>query len=124
MTTQIKTDLCQLLQTNFSTTTDVESLLSSIVMMSAFKKCTDYTYLINACGIRHVHFLGTLNDWILLHQKTEQLKHWTKPNDDFSIYIEGLLPILQQFIQTYQGHVDHSFWDTIFDLDHTNDQST
>lgn len=123
MTTQIKPDLCQLLQTKFSTTTDVESLLSSLIMMSTFKKCPDYRYLINACGIRYVHFLGTLDDWILLRQTTEQFKLWTKADDDFSVYIDGVLPILQQFIRTYQGDVDQDFWDRIFDLEHHHDES-
>ena len=70
------------------------------------------------CGIRKVHFLGTLDDWLLLRNKTEQLKSFTTPNDDFSSYIGGLLPVLDQFINTYQGKVDKRFWDKIFDVDH------
>jgi hypothetical protein len=39
------------------------------------------------------------------------------------VYIQGILPILDQFVQTYRGNVDNSFWDTIFDLQHTRDES-
>ena len=49
-------------------------------------------------------------DCILLRNKAEQLKLFAIENDDFYLYI-----------QTYQGHVDNQFWDTIFDLKHTNE---
>lgn len=123
MKTQIKFDLCQLLKPNFSTTTDVESLLSSLLLMSTFKKCADYRAMKTSCGIRYVHFLGTFDDWILLEKKIEQLKFWTKTDDEFSIYLDGILPIFRQFIETYRGEVDEKFWEKIFDVDHENDQS-
>ncbi|CAF0828858.1 unnamed protein product [Adineta steineri] len=70
------------------------------------------------CGIRKVHFLGTIDDWLLLRQKTEQLQTFTTPEDEFSTYIKGVLPLLDQFIQTYRGYVDNQFWDKIFDIEH------
>jgi hypothetical protein len=123
MINHTKNDVCNLLTNNFSTTTKVESLLSSLTMMSTFKKCSDYTYSINSCGIRKVHFMGTLDDWILLREKANQLRLYTIENDDFFGYINGILPILEEFIQTYQGNVNNQFWDTIFDLKHTRDES-
>ena len=66
--------------------------------------------------------MGTLDDWILLHEKTNQLRLFTLKNDDFYVYINGILPILDQFIQTYKGNVNNQFWDTIFDLKHTKDE--
>jgi hypothetical protein len=123
MTNHVKDDICSLLTNNFSTTTKVESLLSSLTIMSTFKKCFNYIYAINSCGIRNVHFMGTLNDWILLREKANQLQLFTLENDDFFIYINGILPILDQFIQTYKGNVNNQFWDTIFDLKHTKDES-
>jgi len=62
MTNHIKNDICNLLTNKFSTTTKVESLLSSLTIMSTFKKCFDFTYSINSCGIRNVHFMGTIDD--------------------------------------------------------------
>ncbi len=123
MTNHVNNDICNLLTNNFSTTTKVESFLSSLTIMSTFKKCFDYTYSINSCGIRNVDFMGTLNDWILLREKVNQLQLFTLENDDFFIYINGILPILDQFIQTYKGNVNNQFWDTIFDLKHTKDES-
>ncbi|CAF1489604.1 unnamed protein product [Adineta steineri] len=75
------------------------------------------------CGIRRVHFLGTLDDWLLLRQKTEQLKSFTTFQDDFYTYIESILPILDQLINTYQNKVDNEFWDKIFNVEHKGPES-
>lgn len=123
----VKSDVVELLRSNFSTTGPVEGLLSSACIMHTFKKYFDYTQVICGCGIRNVHFLGTLNDWRLLRDKTEALKNFTLHSDnsysdhrDFRKYLDGVLPILDQFIQTYQGHVDNQFWDGIFDYTKVN----
>jgi len=123
MTYHVKNDICAVLTNDFSTTTKVESLLSSLTIMSTFKKCFHYTYSINSCGIRNVHFMGTLNDWILLRDKAYQLRLFNTEKDDFFLYINGILPILDQFIQTYKGNVNNQFWDTIFDFKHKKDES-
>ena len=123
MTSHVKNDICQLLTNNFSVTTKIESFLSSLTIMSTFQKSFDYQYSINSCGIRNVHFLGSLDDWLLLKKKANDLQSFTKKNDDFYEYIQGILPILEQFIQTFKGNVNNQFWDTIFDLKHTKDQS-
>jgi len=123
MTNHVKNDICRLLTNDFSTTTKVESLLSSLTIMSTFKKCFDYTYSINSCGIRNVHFMGTLNDWILLRDKAYQLRLFDREKDDFFLYINGILPIFDQFIETYKGNVNNQFWDTIFDFKHKKDES-
>ncbi|CAF0745870.1 unnamed protein product [Adineta steineri] len=119
----VKNDVCDLLSNNFSTTTQVESLVSCVAIMTTFKKYFDYDYCVAGCGIRNVHFMGTLDDWKLLQEKTRQLQSFSTPEDEFATYITGLLPILNQCIQTYEGKVDNQFWDTIFDLKHRNGMS-
>ncbi|CAF1260523.1 unnamed protein product, partial [Adineta steineri] len=114
----VKNDIVSLLTANYSTTGKVESLLSCATIMNTFKKYFDYGLFMIMCGIRKVHFLGTLDDWLLLRQKTTQLQAFTTPNDEFSSYIQGLLPVLNQFIDTYQGKVDNEFWDKIFNIEH------
>ncbi len=117
----VKNEVTELLTSSFSTTTKIESLLSCVTIMSTFKKYFDYDYYMTMCGIRNVHFMGTLDDWKLLRQKTEQLKNFTMSSgrqSSFSTYIDGLLPVLDQFIQTYQGNVDEHFWNTIMDIKH------
>ena len=114
----VKNDVVSVLTANYSTTGKVESVLSCATIMNAFKNYFTYGLLMSSCGIRKVHFLGTLDDWLLLQEKTKQLKTFTMLNDEFSTYIDGLLPILNEFIKTYQGKVDNQFWDKIFNVEH------
>ncbi|UJR11755.1 hypothetical protein I4U23_015936 [Adineta vaga] len=124
----VRNDVVNVLQSTYSTTGQVESLLSCACIMHTFKKYFDYVHVYYGCGIRNVHFLGTLSDWQLLRSKTEKLKSYTLPSkssskyqhNDFSGYIDGVLPILDEFIRTYQGQVDNKFWDQIFDYTHVH----
>ncbi|UJR17135.1 hypothetical protein I4U23_004031 [Adineta vaga] len=115
---KVNNDIVSLLTANYSTTGKVESLLSCATIMNTFKSYFDYGLLMTRCGIRKVHFMGTSDDWTLLRDKTEQLQRFTTPDDEFSTYIRCVLPILDQFIQTYQGKVDNTFWDKIFNIEH------
>ncbi|CAF1005678.1 unnamed protein product [Adineta steineri] len=120
--THVKNNVVDMLTSNFSTTGSVENLLSSVCIMHTFKKYFDYEHMVCGCGIRNVHFMGTIDDWNLLRKKVEELKGFTilpskydSPKRDFRVYLDGVLPILDQFIQTYKGNVDNNFWDGIFD---------
>ncbi|CAF3993686.1 unnamed protein product [Rotaria magnacalcarata] len=57
---------------------------------------------------------GTLGDWQQLRIKTEQLKVFG--NNVFCRYIDGILPIFDEFIQTYQGKVNKEFWIKVCDI--------
>lgn len=119
MSRNIKNNVAELLQANFSTTTKVELFLSYLATMDTFKKYFEYEACMTLCGIRNVHFMGTLDDWKLLRCKTEQLKTFTTPHrDNFANYINGVLPIIDQFIQTYNGNVDNKFWDEVMHINH------
>ncbi|CAF0891196.1 unnamed protein product [Didymodactylos carnosus] len=109
-------DIIDQLTSNFSTTTEIESILSYACIMDTFQAYFSYGRCIPGCGIRAVHFEGTLDDWHLLKNKTEQLKMYTKKCDKYEQYLDNLLPILDEFIKTYQGQVNSIFWDHIMDL--------
>ncbi|CAF1653729.1 unnamed protein product, partial [Adineta ricciae] len=114
----VKNDIVKLLTANYSTTGRVESLLSCATIMNTFRQYFKYRLRWTLCGIRKVHFLGTLDDWLLLRRKTEKLQSFTTPDDDFHTYIDSALPILDQLINTYQNKVDNEFWDQIFNVEH------
>ncbi len=115
----VKHNVTELLTSNFSTTTKIESFLSCVAIMDTFQKYFEYECYVTRCGIRNVHFMGTLDDWKVLRQKTEELKNFTVPSrNNFGDYIDGLLPIIDQFIQTYQGKVDSDFWNKVMDIEH------
>ncbi|CAF1395877.1 unnamed protein product [Adineta ricciae] len=100
---------------NFSTTTEIELVLSYACIMDTFQSYFEYSRCIPGCGIRNVHFQGTLFDWKLLKEKTEQLMSLTIRNDSFFQYLQNLIPILNEFIETYQGNVNVEFWNHIVD---------
>ncbi|CAF3727219.1 unnamed protein product [Rotaria sp. Silwood1] len=70
--------------------------------------------MMDICGIRQVHFMGTLNDWQSLYSKTQQLQSFG--NGTFRNYIDGVLPIFDEFIKTYQGNVNKNFWIKVCDI--------
>jgi hypothetical protein len=115
----LKNDITEMLASNFSTTTKIESLLSCLAIMDTCQKYFEYKCYVTRCGIRNVHFMGTLDDWKLLRNKSEQLKKFTMSDpNSFESYINGLLPVIDQFIQTYQGKVDNEFWNKVMDIEH------
>ncbi len=119
MNKHIKNDFIDLLTSNFSTTTNIESLLSCVAIMDTFKQYFEYRCSVTMCGIRNVHFMGTLDDWKLLRHKTAQLQIFNTPtSNSFGTYIKGVVPIIDQFIETYQGKVDNTFWNKIMDIKH------
>ena len=112
---ETNSEVSDLLQSNFSTTGEVEKLLSTAVMMNTFKQYFSYGRCIPWCGIRNVMFMGTLEDWTKLLDKLTKLKEysvdsfWTK-------YIDELIPVVNEFIETYQGRVNADFWDKVMNI--------
>ncbi|CAF3791315.1 unnamed protein product [Rotaria sp. Silwood1] len=114
ITQNVKNDVCRVLTADFTTTGKVESILSTACIMHAFKPYFDYNRMMDICGIRQVHFMGTLNDWQSLYSKTQQLQSFG--NGTFRNYIDGVLPIFDEFIKTYQGNVNKNFWIKVCDI--------
>lgn len=107
------------LESKFSTTGLVESMLSVGTIMSGFAKYFDYGRCIPMCGIRHVMFMGTLEDWVQVKSKLLGLKQFVgTPGDFLDKYIDNLVPVLDKFISTYSGDVDQDFWSTIMNITH------
>jgi len=105
------------LESNFSTTGLVESMLSVGTIMSGFAKYFDYGRTIPMCGIRHVMFMGRIDDWVGLRSKLVGLKQFVGTQEDFlDLFIDNLVPILDKFISTYSGNVDQEFWDKIMNI--------
>lgn len=112
-----KPGVVDVLESKFSTTGIIESILSTGTIMSGFAKYFNYERCIPMCGIRNVIFFGTLEDWIELKSKLEKLKQFIlTPDDPLDIYIKELIPILEKFISTYLGNSEEEFWDKIFNL--------
>jgi hypothetical protein len=54
----VKGEISDILTANFTTTGQVESLLSAACMMHTFRDYFEYSRMLCICGIRQIHFMG------------------------------------------------------------------
>lgn len=111
-----KGEIVDKLQCNFTTTTPVEKIISTAVVMDTFKKYFDYVRCMPCCGIRNILFMGTESDWIKVLSKLKDLKEYDV-NTKLANYVDKLVPVIEKFIDTYNGKVDKEFWDKIINIE-------
>lgn len=111
-----KGDIIDLLQSNFTTTGLVEQMVSTAAVMDSFKQYFKYNRCIPLCGIRNVCFTGSLEDWQSIIQRARSLMKYDV-GESWKSFINGIEPILQNFVSTYEGHVDQNWWNTIMNIE-------
>jgi Domain of unknown function (DUF4419) len=97
-----------LLVPTFSTTGIVEKAASEIVLLDAMQSYFEYE-VVTLCGIPQIQLEGTLADWQLLLERTQQLAQFK-----LGWWVDALTPILEQFIIAIEGHPDRDFWRSIY----------
>ena len=97
-----------LLTPTFTTTSPVEKAAAEIVLMDAFKEYFSYRFY-TICGIPEITLEGTVDDWKQLRERALGLAQF-----DLQWWIDSLKPILDQFVAAVEGHVDKSFWSSIY----------
>ena len=101
---------------DFSTTLQCEKFISTLAIMNSFKKYFDYGRCIPQCGIQNLRFMGTLDDWKKLGTKVTALRDYAI-DQSWVKYIENLTPIIDKFVESYQGMVDVGFWNQIMNFE-------
>ena len=95
----------------FSTTSPAAGAAHEITLMSAMKNYFSYG-IMTMCGIPNITLLGTEEDWVALRSRTEKLGSLMMP--DFTDYwMPSLLPVLDEFVESYRGNVNHGFWQSM-----------
>ena len=97
-----------LIVSDFSTTGPLERAVSGLVLMNAMKAYFAYG-VHTCCGIPSITLSGTLEDWVRVRDKALGLAKFQCVN-----WINVLVPVLNQFIEAYQGHVDTVFWRAMY----------
>jgi hypothetical protein len=106
----------QALVADFSSTTAKDRAASEVVLMAAMKNYFSFG-MSTCCGIPEITLLGSEQDWIALRQRAEALGKLMLP--DFQNYwMQALLPVLDQFVKSYQGDVHCGFWQSMVKLRH------
>ena len=102
-------DLVNLLNPNFSTTTEIISQVGQLNIMSCMQNYFEYILFYGGCGYPKITLEGTLDDYIKLKEKTLQLKKY-----DLDFWINEIIPILDKIIETRKGNIDKEFWKKMY----------
>ncbi|CAK7202017.1 hypothetical protein SEUCBS139899_004735 [Sporothrix eucalyptigena] len=102
---------------SFSTTTQTDEVVASIVMMGTLKGYFDYVFDMTCCGIPSVTLLGEQADWEDLLARIEKLNEYGKEPTTFC---NLLRPIVQNMVRTFVASPDDNddvvdFWGRIID---------
>jgi len=107
----VKGDIHKVITSGFSTTSPTTKAAFEITLMSAMKHYFTYT-MRTCCGIPWIELEGTKDDWILLREKTQKL--FTSMVPEFrDVWKKSLIPVLNEFVNVYDGKVNHHFWQSM-----------
>ncbi|CAG8587058.1 1090_t:CDS:2 [Dentiscutata heterogama] len=104
-----KFDMKALLKCDFSTSTTTSEIASGVVLLDVVKPFSNYTNS-TKYGISKITLDGSLEDWNKLQEKVIQLR---KINFDLDFWLDRLDPVIWQFVATYRGEIDKTFWNSI-----------
>ncbi|KAF0691896.1 Aste57867_16935 [Aphanomyces stellatus] len=90
----------------FTTTTDHDRIVGSVVMMASLKAYFKYT-IRPLCGIPEVTLLGSVRDWESVRTCVNGLLPFGR---EMKMWVDLLVPVLDQFVTAANGNVDRNFW--------------
>lgn len=103
------------LRHDFSVTSPVFHLASTIAIMDTTKHYYEFESMLAQCGLSHVLFGGTVDDWKHLRDKLAVLTSMAQ-EAAFATELREVDKIIGKFIETIKGEVDRNFWRTVMDI--------
>ncbi|KAH9098426.1 hypothetical protein Ae201684P_017638 [Aphanomyces euteiches] len=94
---------------SFTTTTDNDKIVGSVVMMATMKKYFSFRFK-NACGLPNVTLLGTVEDWEDIRARVDKLADFGEDLIEWTCMLSG---ILDEFVLSAKGTVNVEFWKRI-----------
>ena len=104
-----KGDISNILECDFTTTTQAEKIASQITIMNVTKSYFDYLSMRIICGIPSITLEGSTEDWELLLKKTKSLSQY-----DLKWWTKEIIPIIKEITEATKGSVDKDFWRGMF----------
>jgi len=98
----------------FSSSTNIDTLISSVLIMDTFKEYFEYS-VCTLCGIPTIKIIGSLEDWKRLKKFAEDTLHIFSEN-----YSKNMINILNKFIDSFNDIHDIPFWNSIYKYNGTN----
>eukprot|EP01098_Paradermamoeba_levis_P003907 TRINITY_DN1726_c0_g1_i3.p1 TRINITY_DN1726_c0_g1~~TRINITY_DN1726_c0_g1_i3.p1 ORF type:complete len:489 (-),score=107.50 TRINITY_DN1726_c0_g1_i3:119-1393(-) len=95
----------------FSSTTAVDQAAHEITLMAAMKQYFSYE-MSTLCGIPWIELQGTEDDWKVLRERAKHMCSLMMPEAGKE-WLSFLEPVLNEFVNSYQGQVNHHFWQGI-----------
>ncbi|KAL8777590.1 MAG: hypothetical protein Q9213_007798 [Squamulea squamosa] len=96
----------------FTTTTEHDTIIASILLMGSCQEYFEYTCGI-VCGLPSVTLLGDRADWELILTRIEKLKEYGEEPTQFYTLLK---PVLSRFVKSFNNPTDKeiiSFWNRI-----------
>ncbi len=96
----------------FSTTTDTDIVVASILLMGATQKCFNFRCVLR-CGIPSVTLLGEKCDWEEILRRLEELKGFGEEPMRFYTLLK---PVVSRFVRSFENSAGEevvSFWQRI-----------
>ncbi|ORY42294.1 hypothetical protein BCR33DRAFT_718462 [Rhizoclosmatium globosum] len=101
--------VCDWVKPSFSTTTDNDRIVGSIVLMTAMQKY--FTYKMSLmCGIPNMTILGTVQDWEDIQQRVKKLEEY---GPELAKWSAMLSKILDELVNAARGNVNVEFFQRI-----------
>jgi hypothetical protein len=98
---------------NFSTTTNKDLIIFSVLMMGTLKEYFEYKFEL-CCGLPEVTLLGEVSDWTEILNRAVQLIKYELPGERYMAkWLDLLLPVLAKFVETASGSPDLNWWNKV-----------
>ncbi|KAH9855392.1 hypothetical protein C2E23DRAFT_883330 [Lenzites betulinus] len=105
----VDSTLAEWILPDFTTTTEKDMTICSVLMMATLKEYFDY-YCGITCGIPTVTLEGTRDDWVRIVKRLDRLYDF---GDETSGWANMLQPILRRFVSAFDGEPDFEFWNHV-----------
>merc|ERR550532_320799 len=114
-----KPEFVEIIQSNFSQTTQTQRIVSEITLMSSLQEYFEYGMGL-CCGIPAVEMKGTEEDWVLLGKKFDKLRKLLKPiSSDLGLekkWWNSVAGVCQKLLDTYKNKPVKEWWSKVFRL--------
>jgi hypothetical protein len=99
------------IQTDFTTSTSTDKLVSIAMLMCSMKKYFDYKFAL-CCGLPNVTLLGEVSDWEHLIQKADKIPKYDI-NGQLTKWHVLLMPVLKNMLESVKGNPDLTWWNQV-----------